>query len=60
VVAMVARLEGPGSAIDALLAGRSEDAPAVRAADGKIILSLAELNRALQAASEPGEAAEPR
>jgi chromosome segregation ATPase len=60
VVAMVARLEGPGSPINELLT-KGKDMPAIQDADGKVILSLADRVRGLQAAaSEAGKPAETR
>lgn len=57
VVAMVAQLEGSQSPINELLAKDKDGTSVVRDADGKVILSLADRIRALQAASKAGETA---
>ncbi|PSH54422.1 hypothetical protein CU102_28465 [Phyllobacterium brassicacearum] len=61
VVAMVARLEGPSSAVDELLAKAGSETSPVYDENGEVIVSLADRIRALQvAASDAGKAAEPR
>lgn len=61
VVAMVARLEGPASPVNALLAKSGSESSRVYDENGEVIVSLADRIRALQAeASKPGETAEPR
>jgi chromosome segregation ATPase len=61
VVAMVARLEGPASPINELLAKAGNDLPRVHDENGELIVSLADRIRALQAAaSEAGKTAESR
>ncbi|TXR46780.1 hypothetical protein [Phyllobacterium endophyticum] len=60
VVAMVARLEGPESKVNALLESEGERVP-VQDANGEVIISLADRIRALQAAaSKPRETTETR
>jgi DNA repair exonuclease SbcCD ATPase subunit len=60
VVAMVARLEGPGSKVNALLESEGEKVP-VQDANGEAIVSLADRIRALlAAASKPRETTETR
>jgi chromosome segregation ATPase len=61
VVAMVARLEGPASPVNELLAKAGNELPRVHGENGELIVSLADRIRALQAAaSDSGKAAEPR
>lgn len=61
VVAMVARLEGPASPVNELLAKAGNDMPRAYDENGKVIVSLAQRIRALQAnSSDAGKAAEPR
>jgi chromosome segregation ATPase len=61
VVAMVARLEGPTSKVDELLAKAESEMSPVHDENGEIIVSLADRIRALQtAASETRKAAETR
>jgi chromosome segregation ATPase len=61
VVAMVARLEGPTSKVNELLAKAESEMSPVHDENGEIILSLADRIRALQtAASETGKTAETR
>ena len=61
VVAMVARLEGPSSTVNELLAKAGSETSPVHDENGEVIVSLADRIRALQAAaSEAGKTAEPR
>jgi chromosome segregation ATPase len=64
VVAMVARLEGPSSPVNTILAGTGKDASVVYDDNGEVIVSLADRIRALQKAasamgSDGGEPAKP-
>ncbi|UGY09482.1 hypothetical protein [Phyllobacterium pellucidum] len=60
VVAMVAKLEGETSPVNEILAKAKRQVPAVYDENGEAIVSIADRVRALQAASKPAKAAEPR